>query len=44
MQYNTRLESFPDNLYARVLGFAPAELLHATESSEQRAAPKVSLR
>ena len=44
MQYNTRLESFPDNFFARLLGFAPAELLQATESSEQRAAPKVSLK
>ncbi|HJY76913.1 MAG TPA: LemA family protein, partial [Burkholderiales bacterium] len=44
MQYNIRLESFPDNFFARLLGFAPAELLQATESSEQRAAPKVSLR
>jgi len=44
MQYNTRLESFPDNLFARLLGFAPAELLQATESADQRAAPKVSLR
>jgi LemA protein len=44
MQYNIRLESFPDNFYARLLGFAPAELLQATESPEQRAAPKVSLR
>jgi LemA protein len=44
MQYNTRLESFPDNLFVRLLGFAPAELLQATESADQRAAPKVSLR
>src|SRR3954470_940206 len=44
MQYNTRLESFPENLFARLLGFAPAELLQATESSDQRVAPKVSLR
>jgi LemA protein len=44
MQYNTRLESFPDNLFARLLGFVPAELLQSTESADQRAAPKVSLR
>jgi len=44
MQYNTRLESFPDNLFVRLLGFAPAELLQATESADQRAAPKVTLR
>ena len=44
MQYNTRRESFPDNLFAGVFGFAPAELLRATESGEQRAAPRVSFR
>jgi len=44
MQYNTRRESFPDNIFAGMFGFAPAELLEATESAEQRAAPKVSLR
>ena len=44
MQYNTRRESFPDNLFAGVFGFGPAELLQATESSDQRAVPKVSLR
>jgi len=44
MQYNTRRESFPDNIFAGLLGFAPAELLEATQSAEQRAAPKVSLR
>jgi LemA protein len=44
MQYNTRRESFPDNIFASLFGFAPAELLEATDSAEQRAAPKVSLR
>lgn len=44
MQYNTRRESFPDNLFAGIFGFTPAELLQATESLEQRAAPKVSFR
>jgi LemA protein len=44
MQYNTRRESFPDNVFAGMLGFAPAELLEATQTAEQRAAPKVSLR
>jgi LemA protein len=43
MQYNTRRESFPDNVFAGLFGFSPAELLEATESAEQRAAPKVSL-
>src|SRR5262245_15153279 len=44
MQYNTKRESFPDNIFASLFGFAPAELLEATQSGEQRAAPKVSLR
>jgi LemA protein len=44
MQYNTKRESFPDNVFAGLFGFAPAELLEATQSAEQRAAPKVSLR
>lgn len=30
MQYNTRRESFPDNIFAALLGFRPAELLAAT--------------
>ena len=42
MTYNTRRESFPDNLLAAPLGFGPAELLQATESAEERRAPKVS--
>jgi LemA protein len=44
MQYNTKRESFPDNIFAGLFGFAPAELLEATQAAEQRAAPKVSLR
>jgi LemA protein len=44
MEYNTRRESFPDIVLASVLGFAPAELLQATESAEERAAPRVSFR
>jgi LemA protein len=44
MQYNTKRESFPDNIFAGLFGFAPAELLEATQSAEQRAVPKVSLR
>ena len=43
MQYNTKRESFPDNVFAGMFAFAPAELLQASESAEQRAAPKVSL-
>lgn len=44
MQYNTKRESFPDNLLAGLFGFGAAELLQATESAEQRSAPKVSFR
>ena len=42
MEYNTRRESFPDNVFAGTFGFGPAELLQATESAEERKAPKVS--
>jgi len=42
MTYNTKRESFPDNVFAGMFGFAPAELLQATESAEERKAPKVS--
>src|SRR5262245_20795275 len=42
MEYNTKRESFPDVLFAGVLGFGAAELLQATESAEERKAPKVS--
>ena len=42
MQYNTQRETFPDNLFAGVFGFTAAELLQATESAEERQAPKVS--
>jgi LemA protein len=42
MQYNTKRESFPENVCAGLFGFAPAQLLEATESAQQRAAPGVS--
>ena len=42
MEYNTRRESFPDNVLAGVFGFGPAELLQATGSAEERKTPKVS--
>ena len=42
MSYNTKRESFPDNIFADMFGFGPAELLAATESAEERKAPKVS--
>ena len=41
MEYNTRRESFPDTIFAGMFGFAPAELLQATESAEERKAPQV---
>jgi len=42
MSYNTKRESFPDTIFAGMFGFGPAELLQATESAEERKAPKVS--
>jgi len=41
MEYNTRRESFPQNVFAGVFGFGPAELLQSTESVEERKAPQV---
>ncbi|MBS0336673.1 MAG: LemA family protein [Proteobacteria bacterium] len=41
MEYNTRRESFPDNIFAGFFQFKPAELLQATESAEERQAVKV---
>jgi LemA protein len=42
MEYNTQRETFPDVLFAGTFGFSAAELLQATESAEERKAPKVS--
>jgi LemA protein len=42
MSYNTRIESFPDSILAGMFQFKAAELLQATESAEERKAPKVS--
>ena len=42
MEYNTKRESFPDNVFAGMFGFTAAELLAATESAEERKVPKVS--
>lgn len=42
MGYNTQRESFPGNVFAGFFRFGPAELLQATESAEERQAPKVS--
>ena len=41
MDYNTKRESFPNNIFAGTFGFGPAELLQATESAEERKAPQV---
>jgi LemA protein len=43
MQYNTKRESFPDNIFAGMFGFTAAELLAATESAEERAVPRIKL-
>jgi LemA protein len=42
MEYNTKRESFPDNVFAGMFGFSSAELLQSTDSPEERKAPKVS--
>jgi LemA protein len=42
MEYNTNVESFPANIFAAFFKFGSAELLQATESAEERAAPQVS--
>ena len=41
MTYNTALESFPNNFVAGMGSFQPGTLLEATESPEERKAPKV---
>jgi len=40
--YNTFTEKFPNSIIAGMFGFRQAELLQATESAEERKAPKVS--
>ena len=42
MEFNTRVESFPDNIFAGVFGFVHAELLALENPVEERKAPKVS--
>jgi len=42
MEYNTSIESFPANVIASTFAFASATLLQATETAEERRAPKVS--
>jgi len=41
-QYNTAIEQFPASAIAGMFQFRPAETLTATESAEERKAPKVS--
>lgn len=41
MEYNTKVESFPDNLFAGAFGFAHAELLVLENPAEERKAPTV---
>ena len=41
MVYNTKRESFPDNVIAGLFGFMEAKMLEATESPEERKAPQV---
>ena len=42
MEYNTGIESFPQNVLVGMFQFAPAKQLEAIESQEERKAPKVS--
>jgi LemA protein len=44
MEYNTKRESFPETIFAGMFGFQAATLLEATESAEERKAPKVSFK
>ncbi len=44
MEYNTKRESFPDTIFAGMFQFKEATLLEATESAEERKAPKVSFK
>ncbi|MGQ9592639.1 MAG: LemA family protein [Planctomycetota bacterium] len=41
MTYNIAREKFPNNVIAGMFQFGPAQLLEATESPEERKAPKV---
>jgi LemA protein len=44
MEYNTRVESVPDNIFAGAFGFARAELLVLENPAEERKAPSVSFK
>jgi LemA protein len=41
LQFNDAAPRFPDLLVARLGGFAPAAMLQATQSTDERSAPKV---
>lgn len=43
MDYNNAVQAFPDNVVARLAGFAPAAVLEATTSDAERLAPRVQL-
>jgi LemA protein len=42
LAFNDAAMQFPDVVVARLLGFPPAVTLQATQSAEERAAPKVA--
>lgn len=42
LDFNNAVQAFPDLIVARLAGFAPAAVLEATRSDEERAAPKMS--
>ena len=44
MEYNITRESFPQTVFAGMFAFKEAMLLEATESAEERKAPKVSFK
>ena len=44
LTYNNAIQVMPANMVAGLFGFTAAELLQATESAEERQAPKVSFR
>jgi LemA protein len=44
MEYNTQREVFPNTIFAGMFGFQVATLLEATESADERKAPKVSFK
>ena len=41
LAYNDQASQFPDLLIARLIGFAHLDMLQATESAQERAAPQV---